>query len=146
MRLKNFPIAWRWTDAKYALLPEDILARIEPQMLPVAKKLFHQSVAFNDADGLSERIFSVDQIGTRSTASAYVTNWLLSCHDNKETCVYLSWQSDLAISTTWGIFTHYWEAFCYPASDDLNVWSEAHDWMVFYHHEELMQFGRRLAG
>ena len=142
MQLKDFPLAWRWTDEKYALLPDDVLSRIIPQSKEQAAHLFKESLRFCSSDGLDEKHFSISQIITKNAAPKLVSEWLIECHKNAETTVILSWQPDAAISTTWGIFAQYWSNFCYPASDDLNVWSESNFWMLFYHHEELFQFGR----
>lgn len=144
MHLKDFPLAWRWTDEKYALLPDDVLSRISPQTSEQADRLFKESLRFCGTDGLDERWFSLTQIGTKGVEPARVSEWLMACHNNTDTTVFLSWQPNTAVSTTWGIFAQYWSEFCYPASDDLNVWSEAHSWVLLYHHEELLQFGRRV--
>lgn len=146
MLLKDFPLVWRWTDEKYAVLPPDVLSRIEPHTSALAHELFQQSLSFHGSDGLSEHIFSLKRMETSGVEPERVTDWLLTCHEDKETCVFLSWQPNTAVSTSWEIFARYWDAFCYPASDDLSVWSEAHSWVLLYHHEELMQFGERLKG
>lgn len=144
MKLKDFPLAWRWTDEKYALLPDNVLSRIIPQTNEQAAHLFKDSLRFCGTDGLDEKQFSLIQIITKDVEPALVSEWLIACHNNAETTVFLSWQPNIAVSTTWGIFAQYWTEFCYPASDDLNVWSEANSWMLLYHHEELLQFGRRV--
>jgi hypothetical protein len=144
MQLKDFPLAWRWTNEKYALLPENVLSRIIPQTNEQAAHLFNQSLRFCSTDGLDEKQFSLIQIITKDAEPAILSEWLLACHNNAETPVFLSWQPNAAVSTTWGIFAQYWSEFCYPASDDLIVWSETNFWMLLYHHEELFQFGRRI--
>lgn len=52
--------------------------------------------------------------------------------------------ADMAVATTWGVFARYWDAFCYPVSDDVNVWFDGGNWAFLYHHTEFMQFGERL--
>ena len=144
MQLKDFSLAWRWTNEKYALLPEIVLARIVPQASEQAEHLFKNSACFCGTDGLDEKQLSLVQIGTKDVVPALVSEWLFACHNDAETPVFLSWDPKTAASTTWGIFAQYWGEFCYPASDDLNVWSEANSWMLLYHHEEFIQFGRRV--
>jgi hypothetical protein len=144
MQLKDFTLAWRWTNEKYALLPEKVLSRIVPQTSARAAHLFRDSVCFCGTDGLDEKQLSLIQIRTKDVAPALVTEWLFECHGDAETPVFLSWEPKTAVSTTWGIFAQYWSEFCYPASDDLNVWSKANSWMLHYHHEEFFQFGRRV--
>ncbi|CAN7529168.1 hypothetical protein [Acidovorax delafieldii] len=143
MSLKDFPLSWRWTDEKYTPIPLDVLLRIEPLEFALSDALFEQSLAFNGTDGLNQSLFSIKCLETSDIDPIHATNWLLTCHDDKETRVFLSWGPRTAISTTWGIFAHYWDSFCYPASDDLTVWSESLDWVFAYQHRELMQFGKR---
>lgn len=142
MDLKDFPLAWRWTDEKYALLPDNVLSCIAPQTNEVAARLFKESLRFCGTDGLDEKQFSLIQMKTGGVDPARVTEWLSACHNSMDTRVLLSWQPNTAISTTWGVFAQYWDEFCYSASDDLIVWSGAHSWVLLYHHEEFFQFGQ----
>lgn len=144
MQLQDFPLAWRWTDEKYALLPQDVLAQIRPHSAALADQLFQNSLAFNASSGLDERIFACRRIETLGIEPERVTDWLLDCHGSKDTCVFVSWQPNTAASTTWGVFARYWDAFCYPVSDNVNVWSDGGNWALLYHHTEFMQFGERL--
>lgn len=144
MQLKEFPLAWRWTDENYALLPDNVLSGIIPQTKEQADRLFQQSLRFCGKEGLDEKQFSLSQIKTKDIEPARVSEWLTACHDKTETSVFLSWQPDTAVSTTWGIFSEYWSEFCYPASDDVTIWAEGYSWVLLYHHEELLQFGRRV--
>jgi hypothetical protein len=141
MDLCEFRLAWRWTDPRYAVLPSDVLARIIPQRPARAARLWAESLRTCDASGLDARAFTVKELPTGDADPAAVSAWLRACHPDEETTVVLSWQPDLAVTTTWGIFVRYWNEFCYPASDDVHVWSEAHPWVLLYHHEELFQFG-----
>lgn len=144
MLLKDFPLAWRWMNEKYALLPEHVLFRIHPQSKEQAAQLFRKSLEFCGSDGLDEKQFLLSQIETNEVLPLDISDWLFSHHQNQETQVILSWQPDLAVKTTWGIFVKYWTEFCYPASDDLIVWSELYTWVLLYHHEEQLQFGERV--
>ena len=143
MQLKDFPLSWRWMNENYALLPDAVLARIHPQDEEQAALLFTESLEHCVKDGLDESRFSLTKIETNGVSSLKVSQWLLDRHIDQETEVFLSWQSDTAVKTTWGIFVTYWDEFCYPASDDLSVWSESGAWALLYHHEEQLQFGIR---
>jgi hypothetical protein len=144
MLLKDFPLAWRWTNAEHALLPTDVLRCIEPHAPDVAERLFRQSLTFHDSGGLDKHKFAYDQFETLGVQRERVTDWLMRQHGNEETRVVISWQPDAAVTTTWGIFAHYWDEFFYPAADDLDVWPETQRWVLLCHHEELMQFGKSL--
>jgi hypothetical protein len=108
--------------------------------------MFRQSNAFHDSDGLDTQKFACAQIKTFGIERQHVTDWLITQYDNKETRVILSWQPNVAVSTTWGIFARYWDEFCYPRADDLDIWSDAQSWVLLYHHDEFMQFGRPRGG
>ncbi len=124
MEISGFPLAWRWTDEKHAVLPDTVLANIIPQERKVAEELFNLSLGFLGQDGLAENQFRIKQIKAEAADVKNIRAWLLNCHHNEETKIFLSWQPDTAVVTTWGIFVRYWTEFCYPASDDLLVWSE----------------------
>ena len=40
----------------------------------------------------------------------------------------------LAICVSWGVFCEYWDDFCYPASDDVAIWSLSQEWFLIYDH------------
>ena len=146
MLLKDFPLAWRWTNAEYAPLPTDVLRHMEPHATDVAERLFRQSLTFHDSDGLDKQRFAYDQLETVGVQRERVTDWLMGRHDNEETRVVPSWQPDAAVTVTWGTFARYPDEFFYPVADDLDVWSETQGWVLPCHHEESMQFGRPLEG
>lgn len=143
MELRNFPLACRWTDERYAVLPEHVLVQITPQTAVQSKQLFEASLQFTGSDGLDEKQFFINQLITKDKNPLAVSNWLRTHHSSLNTSVFLSWQPDTAVITTWGIFAEYWSEFCYPDSDDLLVWSSEHDWVILYHHEEFFQYGTR---
>ena len=59
-----------------------------------------------------------------------------------DTPVIVSWDRDTALATDWAFFVARWGDFCYPASDDVTIWSLADDWTLSYRHYEVFQFGR----
>lgn len=144
MEIQSLPLAWRWTDEKYALLPEDVLAKISPLPVEESVLLYKASLSFLSKDGLNEKLFSIIELSTSDASSEEVTTWLRERHQVEDTLVYLSWQPDLAVKTTWGVFCEYWSDFCYPVSDDLVIRSNQCKWVFLYHHEESMQHGIRL--
>ena len=141
MEISQFPLAWRWTDERYAVLPADILSQIVPQTPEQASVLFDESLAFTSSDGLNAALFSLTRIAVEHADPSHVTAWLLERHPETKTQVYLSWQPDTAVLTHWGIFAKYWSEFCYPASDDLIVLPVDRCWVLAYHHSEFIQHG-----
>lgn len=142
MTIREHPLAWRWTDPKYAVLPDDVLEKMVPIGVEDSVKLFTKSCHFNGKDGLSTDLFEVDVISTEGISAEAGSAWLWDQQPDAAVNVFLSWQPQSAIRTTWGIFAKYWEEFCYPSSDDLNVWPEDGDWAFLFHHEEEFHFGR----
>jgi len=58
--------------------------------------------------------------------------WLRRVQPDLAVSVYVSWSQDLAIETTWSIFTEYWDAFCHPSSDDVTVVAVTGSWRLVY--------------
>ena len=66
MTIRDHPLAWRWTDSRYALLPDSTLAlKIEPVDLSKAEELFRRSLRLLGRDCLTPEIF---ETVTRSRA------------------------------------------------------------------------------
>ena len=139
--LREFPLAWRWTDPNCALFADEILALITPQSKESAGCLWGESLKSLDARGLDRVIFSMKELATEQLDPPVVAAWLMEQYPEEDTQVFVSWTPDLAILLPWGIFTKYWSEFCYPGADDVNVFARGQTWQVFYHHKEYMQFG-----
>jgi len=80
---------------------------------------------------------------SRSTSDpdpAVARLWLRRVQPDLAAPVYVSWDEDLAIETTWSIFTEYWDDFCYPSSDDIAVVPVTGGWQLIYHHYEQFEF------
>lgn len=144
MTIREHPLAWRWADPNHAVLPDEVLERMIAFAPGEAAGLFKRASGMNGAGGLSTDLFEVNVISTVTTSLAEGSAWLRGQQPDAEAKVYLSWQADTAIQTTWGTFADYWSDFCYPSSDDLNVWPEDEAWAFLFHHEEEFQFGRRV--
>lgn len=130
MTIREFPLAWRWTNSSHALFPDDVLGNLQPLEVADARKLSKPMIAS------FPRETRIDAAITTEEGRA----WLLEQNPNVEEQVIISWTENLAIKTTWKIFTEHWEDFCYPASDDLAVLPESNAWMLLYHHNEEFKF------
>lgn len=142
MRIQDHKLAWRWTDARYAILPSDVLAQMHPVSSNEAEALHIRSVSFLGKDGLRPALQS-NQIDTDELGVEEGGTWLRQQQPYLDEVVVLSWDSENALRTSWGVFTAYWQEFCYPASDDLVVFPESEAWVLLYHHEQEFHFGRR---
>ncbi len=138
-------MAWRWTDANYAVLPKVILAQIRPIETRDASSLFEKSERFLDGYNLSNKTFQ-SIIRFRADVSIEVgRSWLRKQVADLDTTVFISWSPDMAVETSWTIFTEFWDDFCYPGSDDVLIWPDSERWALFYFHEEEFQFGNRCS-
>ena len=57
--------------------------------------------------------------------------------------VTVRWDSTTAVRTTWKVFADHWDDFCYPGSDDVEVFPLTGEWLLLYHHWEQFEWGRR---
>ena len=145
MTIREHPLAWRWTDADYAVLPDDTLAQIQPIEQREAERLFQRSLRFLVRDSLSSQEFTPIVRHSADVPAEVGRRWLREQQPDLSAQVFVSWQQDAAIRTTWEIFTAHWDDFCYPSSDDAIVWPESERWALFYFHEQEFQFGQRPA-
>lgn len=144
MRIQDHKLAWRWTDPAYAVLPNKVLAQMHSVTSDEAKALYKRAQGFMGNHGLSTEL-RPEMVSAEEAASEAGSNWLKQHQPHLEQPVSLSWDSETALRTTWGVFISYWPKFCYPASDDLVVFPESEAWMLLYHHEREFHFGRRAA-
>lgn len=138
MDILQHPLAWRWGQ-----LPVDVLAQMEALSADDALIWHIQSLLFLDPDCLSPKFFEVVRFQNEGLACAEVGAWLRAQQPDLERRIQISWSEDLAVCTTWGIFTAYWDDFCYPSSDDVVIFPEAAEWVLLYHHTHEFQFGLR---
>jgi len=143
MNIRDHTLAWRWTDRRYALFSEAVLAQMQPVEADEAARLCSRSLTFEGEDGLAESVFSVTTAFVGGMSQETGCRWLRELQPDVSVEVAISWDQSTAIRTTWEIFTAQWDDFCYPASDDAHVWPLSENWVLRYHHIEEFQFGRR---
>jgi hypothetical protein len=140
--LSNFPLAWRWTDEKYCLLPAEDLAQIIPLGAQSAKHAWEKSLFFADKNSefsANPSLFgSIEKISSEN--EEFVREWLAQRMTVGNITV--SWQPESAVTTNTELFIKYWNEFCYPSSDDVTIWPDNESWVVHFWHEEVFCFGR----
>jgi hypothetical protein len=155
MDIRSFSLAWRWTDAKHAELPAEVLSQMVPLDATEAREIHDRWIrCFEDfGDVFQNRFASVeicptegtwhgDVCGREQPLKEVVRNWLREREQRLDIPVIISWEMELAISTSWGIFTEWWDDFCYPASDDAFVVPDGEKWFLAFHHEDWFTFCR----
>ena len=145
--LNTFRLAWRWTDARYNILPPAVLDDIRPLKADKAETLatfLRPQRQGSEAEGFMPPGYRlVDQIDCSSNDVNTVRNWLAAKIPHLAEHVVVFWQSNEAVLTSADIFCHYWDDFCYPASDDVDILPQNGDWLLVYWHEEVFFFGQR---
>lgn len=134
MRIQEFPLAWRWTDSRYAVLPEAVLLQLQPLRPQEAQSAFERTQSFQQDSGIAHSADVSDKEGCA---------WLRARHSGLSEIVTVSWSSDCALRTSWQIFIEHWSDFCYPSSDDVTVWPDSERWVLFYHHYQQFEFFQR---
>jgi hypothetical protein len=143
MTAQEFPLAWRWTQSEHGIMPPHILARIVPLEASEAAQINERSLTFyQESRTLSPSVFGAIVSQRADIPVDEARAWLLE-QQPSDLSVFVSWQHDLAVRTTWRVFVDYWDSFCYPSSDDVAVWPESEEWVLAYHHYELFEFGKK---
>jgi hypothetical protein len=75
------------------------------------------------------RIIDVESANAKQTAQ-----WLEHLAP-ADTPVIVSWQREDAVLVPWRVFVDYWDAFWYPASDDVTVFPLSEAWALSCDHE-----------
>src|SRR5690348_2067194 len=106
MHIRDFPLAWRWTDNRHAVLPEETLSQLQPLGPQEAQFAFGQAQSFRWDSSITHSADVSDKDGC---------TWLRAQHGGLGDFVTVSWSPDCALRTTWQIFTKHWSDFCYPS-------------------------------
>ena len=134
----TFALAWRWTQPSHNVLPPEVMAQIAP-----LEQLPDGLLAHGAAN--SSTLRDVRSIRTDGSAGE-VVHWLGQLPVDAKGKVIVRWTERVAVETTWSIFTRFWDDFCYPSSDDVEVYPASGDWILLYHHYELFEWGCRKRG
>ena len=121
------------------MLPAAALATIRPFTAVAAAAISHEA-----ARRCGDEVRADDGIEIDGAASeSAVREHLAALGVAADEAIVVSWSPSLALLTRWETFVRYWDAFCYPSSDDVTVWAPASDWTLRYWHFEQIHFRRR---
>lgn len=138
--LHDFPLGWRFTSQRHALLGVELLARLTPLDGESAAQRAGEAAKRGDANTGRPLAFRGDE------PPAVVRRQLLALPIEPATRIVLSWNPHTALIADWDIFAAHWDDFCYPASDDVTVWPLRGDWTLCYRHYEVFQFWSSARG
>ena len=141
--LSHFSLNWRWTDPKWNQLPENVLSQIRPLCEAKARELWEQPLILGASSRLEADL--VDHVTELepSQDEQKVRHWLQQRVSNDRQQVFITWDRQTAVLTTWKVFCDYWDDFCYPSSDDVTICPLSADWVLRYNHSGRFSFGPR---
>jgi hypothetical protein len=130
MDVATFPLIWRWTQPSHAVLPVDVLQALQPLTNTQIEALglsttkgfgstLVQHQATENADGTVEWLASLPLPGGRVIAV---------------------WSKDTALCLPWQTFVTHWSDFCYPSSDDVDIFVEGGPLVLRWHHDGTFEY------
>lgn len=134
----TFELAWRWTNPSHNVLPPEVMAQIVPL----------DEVAVPSGLAVRDQLNRAQVIDIRSMSTCDVDEarrWLRELPVDPAEKIVIDWGLRSAVQTTWEIFTRFWDDFCYPSSDDVEIYPPSGDWILLYHHWELFEWGRAVS-
>ena len=146
--MDQFPLKWRFTDPRYDVLPPIHLAEVKPLAPAEARRLWdlilqadlHRAVPFTEGYFRSVVSTRIGDAHGNDVEDRRVRKWLYQRGIPFRQRVWLSYEPEWAIETTWKLLVKYWTAFYYPISDDLTVIDGAFTWALLFYHEEEVFF------
>lgn len=128
INIKNFSLSWRWISSTHTNLPDEVVRTLKP-LSPETAKRFAQSVP-SELSSASLRFEAKDVLVTQ--------RWLeeLGVPAQRVTVV---WNEETAISLPWAGFCEYWDDFCYPSSDDADIFLQNERAFLRWRHYEVFE-------
>jgi len=134
----GFCYAWRRTSPTHNVFPPEVMAQIKPLVHAPAPRGWTEEVY-----GLVHPHFEDVVSAPAHVAKGERTEWLQTLPISPGERVTVRWGCDhVAVETTWEIFAKYWDDFCYPVSDDVQVFPRSGEWLLLYHETEVFEWGR----
>jgi hypothetical protein len=129
MKIEDFPLAWRWTNPRYTVLPENILQQLLPLSAESTAKLSasiphgfqNEAVEFETSEDVAATQLWLESLGVSSGRVSIV------------------WDKITAISAPWSVFCQYWNHICYPFADDTDIFLENGHLFLRWRHDGVFQ-------
>jgi len=130
MKIEDFPLAWRWTNPKYAVFPENVLQELLPLSADSAGQLSalalhalqHQKLEFEPSEDAAATQRWFESLAVPSGRVSVV------------------WDKHTALSVPWSLFCAYWNDFCYPFSDDVDIFLSDNRLLLRWRHDGLFEY------
>lgn len=142
--MDKFPLKWRFTEARYDILPDLHLEELKPLNVEAAKFLWDYILNTNLHDDIpfkKEFYKKVEKVTILKENRREIKKWLYQrgFPFNKE--VFLSWNETEAMIVPWKLLIKYFDSFYYTGSDDLTVIDQSLSWALLFFHEDEVYFG-----
>lgn len=144
IEINDSSLKWRFTESEYNTLPKEHLEQIMPLNEEGSNFLwnFIADSGLHNHDPFGNNFFkTVDSISVTEKSDQEIKKWLYRRGLSFSKEVYLSWQPDIAMITTWKLVVKYFDDFYYGGSDDLTIVDESLNWAVLFHHEDEIYYG-----
>jgi hypothetical protein len=145
--LALFQLSWRWTQEAHTRLLHHELQKIQPILPKVAGRIYREleEAVRSHFEMPGQNFFScgassLDVAGLDREATA---NWINEQLPKEEGIVIVSWVSfglDVAAVVQRDLFVKRWDDFCYPLSDDIDIWTPGLSFVLRYSRDEVFYF------
>lgn len=130
MNINAFPLLWRWTQPSHSVLPSNVLEMLRPLEADLAGSLI----------ATAPKALGPGAVKHRATGNHNETRVWLASLSLPAGPVSVIWNANTALSMPWEIFVTYWSDFCYPSSDDVDVFVEGGPVVLRWHHDEVFEY------
>lgn len=130
MDVATFPLIWRWTQPSHAVLPVDVLQALQPLTTRQIEVL----------GTTTTKSFGSKIVQHRATENTGETGQWLASLPLQGGRVIAVWNKDTALSLPWQTFVSYWSDFCYPSSDDVEIFVEGGPLVLKWRHGETFEY------
>jgi len=142
--IDDFQLKWRFTEAKYDMLPDQHLAQLKPldkigsQFLSnyILQTSLHDDIPFK-----KDFFRTIDKTKILTGNEKEIKKWLYQRGIAFDKPVFLSWDNENSMIVPWKILIKYFDSFYYPSSDDLTVFDQSMDWALLFFHDDEIYFG-----
>lgn len=142
--LTDFRLHWRFGPDYAPDLPAEHRQQLRPLDARASRWVWDYIVAsgLHDDTPFKKGFFrTIDRAAISTGNQADIRKWLYRRGLPFAKEVILSWQPDEAMLVPWKLVVKYFDAFYYPAADDLTVFDGSLSWALLFYHEDEIYFG-----
>lgn len=144
IEIDEFQLKWRFIESEYNILPAEHLKQLTPLNEKASNFLwnFISNSGLHENEPFGNNFFNtIDSTRIHEGNEQEIKKWLYQRGLPFSKRVYLSWQPNTALITSWKLVVKYFDDFYYGGSDDLTIIDESLNWAVLFHHEDEIYFG-----